>query len=55
VLEELEKSGVVVTLDRAGRAHFRSRMVPPPATRRMIEVHGDLVEAYLQATASESA
>ena len=47
VIEELAQAGVTVELDRAGRAHFRSRAIAPPAARRAIEIHADLVETYL--------
>jgi hypothetical protein len=36
-----------VTLDKAGRAHFRPTRFVPPAARLAIERHGDLIEAYL--------
>jgi hypothetical protein len=47
VLEELGRLGVVVTLDKTGRAHFRATKVPPPTARLAVERHGDLIEAYL--------
>jgi hypothetical protein len=46
-LEELNRLGVTAELDRAGKAHFRSVRIPPPAARSMIERQGDLIEAYL--------
>jgi hypothetical protein len=46
-LEELNRLGVSVRLDKAGRANFRAAKVLPPAAKRMIEIHGDLIEAYL--------
>ena len=46
-LAELNRLGVTVTLDEAGRAHFRSVKVPPPAEGLTIERQGDLIEAYL--------
>ena len=47
-LAELNRLGVTVELDNAGRARFRSVRVPPPAARLAIERHGDLIEAYLR-------
>jgi hypothetical protein len=46
-LAELNRPGVTVELDKAGKAHFRSVRIPPPAARLMIERQGDLIEAYL--------
>lgn len=47
-LEELGRFGVVVTLDKTGRVHFRSdRRIPPPAAKLAIARHGDLIEAHL--------
>jgi hypothetical protein len=52
-LEELKRLGVDVALDKAGKAHFRSVTVPPPAARLTIERQGDLIEAYLVERAIE--
>jgi hypothetical protein len=46
-LEELKRLGVTVSLDKVGKAHFRSVRVPPPAARLTAERQGDLIEAYL--------
>jgi hypothetical protein len=47
-LEEFGRFGVVVTLDKTGRVHFRSdRRIPPPAAKLAIARHGDLIEAQL--------
>jgi hypothetical protein len=46
-LEELNRLGVTVELDKAGRAHFRAKRIPPPAARLTIERQGDLIETYL--------
>ena len=46
-LEELNRLGVTVELDKAGKAHFRATRIPPPAARLTIERQGDLIEAYL--------
>jgi hypothetical protein len=46
-LEELNRLGVGVEVDKAGKVHFRSVRVPPPAARLTIERQGDLIEAYL--------
>ena len=46
-LEELNRLGVAVELDKAGKAHFRTTRILPPAARLMIERQGDLIEAYL--------
>ena len=45
-LEELNTFGVAVTLE-AGRARFRSIKPLPPAAKRIVETHGDLIETYL--------
>ena len=47
MLDDLSRSGVVVTLDKSGRAHFRSTYTPSRDARRMIERHGDLIESFL--------
>jgi hypothetical protein len=47
---ELGRLGVVVTLE-GGRARFRAKVLPS-AARRLIETHGDLVEAFLHERAS---
>ena len=47
VLDDLSRSSVVVTLDKSGRAHFRSTYTPSRDARRMIERHGDLIESFL--------
>jgi hypothetical protein len=47
VLEHLNRSDVVVTLDDEGKARFRSFRILSRDTRLMIERHGDLIEAYL--------
>jgi hypothetical protein len=47
VLEELARWGVEVKLED-GRVRFRAARIPPSAARRLIEVHADLVEAYLK-------
>jgi hypothetical protein len=52
VLDSLNRAGVSVTLDEAGRAKFRSMRFTPPAARRAIEVHGDLIESFLRAKES---
>ena len=46
-LEELDRFGVVVTLDETGRAHFRAAGIAPRDARLAIERHCDLIEAYL--------
>jgi hypothetical protein len=46
-LEELGRLGVVATLDKTGRAHFRAAYSPSRVARLAIERHGDLIEAYL--------
>jgi hypothetical protein len=46
-LEELNRLGVDVALDEAGKAHFRATRIPPSAARLTIERQGDLIEAYL--------
>jgi hypothetical protein len=46
-LEELNRFGVAATLDDQGRARFRSTRALPPAARRIVETHADLIEAYL--------
>jgi hypothetical protein len=46
-LEELNRLGVTVELDKAGKAHFHATRIPPPAARLTIERQGDLIEAYL--------
>ena len=46
-LEELNRLGVTVELDKAGKAHFRATRIPPPAARLTIERQGDLIETYL--------
>ena len=46
-IEELGRFGVVVWLDRTGRAHFRAAGIPSRDARLMIEKHGDLIETYL--------
>jgi hypothetical protein len=54
-LEELNRLGVTVGLDKAGRAHFHAtRIIPPPAARLTIERQGDLIEAYLVELATEA-
>jgi hypothetical protein len=47
-IAELQRHGVEVQLDKGGRARFRSAKVPSAGARRIIEVKGDLIEAYLQ-------
>jgi hypothetical protein len=46
-IDELARHGVAVTLDNAGRAHFRSGRIPSRDARIMIERCADLVEAFL--------
>jgi hypothetical protein len=46
-LEELNRLGVSVELDKAGKAHFHAMRIPPPAARLTIERQGDLIETYL--------
>ena len=46
-LADLKAAGVTVTLDKSGRARFRSGRIPPPAARLLIEKMGDAVEALL--------
>jgi hypothetical protein len=51
-IEELNRLGVAVTLDTDAqggsiRARFRSAKAMSSAARRMIELHGDLIEAHL--------
>jgi phenylalanyl-tRNA synthetase beta subunit len=46
-IEELGRLGVIVTLED-GRARFRAVKVLPPAARRIIETHADLIEAFLR-------
>jgi hypothetical protein len=45
--EELNRLGVTVELDKAGKAHFHATRIPRPAARLTIERQGDLIEAYL--------
>ena len=47
VIEELAKSGVSVTLDKAGRVLFHRVRTPSRYTRAAIERWGDLIESYL--------
>ena len=47
-LEELGRLGVAATLDDEGRARFRAARVLPPAARRIVETHGDVIETYLR-------
>jgi hypothetical protein len=54
-LDGLNGLGVAVELDKAGRAHFRSVRIAPPAARLMIERQGDLIEAYLIERARQEA
>jgi hypothetical protein len=53
-IEQLNRLGVTVTLDtdaldgRSGiRARFRSVKAMPSTARRIVEIHGDLIEAHL--------
>ena len=46
-LEGLNRLGVTVGLDKAGKASFHATRIPPPAARLTIERQGDLIEAYL--------
>jgi hypothetical protein len=46
--EELGRFGVVATLDDEGKARFRSIKPLPPAAMRIVETHGDVIEAYLR-------
>ena len=46
-LEELSRLGVIVTLED-GRARFRAAKVLPPAAKRVIETHADLIESFLK-------
>jgi hypothetical protein len=46
-LTELNRLGVAVKIDEAGRAHFRAMRIIPLSARRMIERQGDLIEAFL--------
>jgi hypothetical protein len=46
-IEELNKLGVTAELDKAGKAHFRSTRILPPAARLLIERQGDLIESFL--------
>jgi hypothetical protein len=46
-LAELEGFGVVVTLDKVGRARFRATCSPSRTAKLMIARHGDLIQAYL--------
>jgi hypothetical protein len=45
-LAELDRLGVAVTLE-TGRARFRGAGLASSDVRRMIERHGDLIEAFL--------
>ena len=46
-LEDLNRLGITVELDKAGRAHFRSVRIPSRDARLAIERQGDLIETYL--------
>jgi hypothetical protein len=46
-LEELNRLGVTVELNKTGKAHFHATRIPPPVARLTIERQGDLIEAYL--------
>ena len=46
--EELGRLGVAVTLDAEGRARFRASRDLPPAAKRIVETHGDVIEAHLR-------
>ena len=46
-LEGLNRLGVAVGLDKAGKAYFHATRIPPPTARLTIERQGDLIEAYL--------
>lgn len=48
VIEQLAELGVVVELDRGGRALFRSKGIAQAPAWRTIEIHVDLVEAFLK-------
>ena len=45
--EELGRLGVIVNLE-GGKARFRSTKPLPPAAMRIVETHGDVIEAYLR-------
>jgi hypothetical protein len=49
-IENLAKQGVTTALSKVGRVHFSSVKITSRDARRMIEVHGDLIEAFLNAT-----
>jgi hypothetical protein len=51
-LGELSRLGVVVTLDDEGRARFRATKALPPAAKRIVETHADVIEAHLRESAS---
>ena len=46
-LEGLNRLGVNVALDKAGKAYFHATRIPSPTARLTIERQGDLIEAYL--------
>ena len=47
-LEELSRLGVAVAIDDEGRARFRTTKVLPPAAKRLIETHADLLQSWLR-------
>lgn len=47
-LTELTRLGVTVAIDDEGRARFRTTKVLPPAAKRLIETHGDLLESFIK-------
>ena len=46
-LAELTRLGVSVAIDE-GKARFRATRAMPPTAKRIIETHGDLLEAFLK-------
>jgi hypothetical protein len=51
-LDQLGKLGVRVTLDESARARFSAARRMPIEARRLIELHGDAIEALLRERAS---